>query len=122
MIHSFFDSRLHFCPQKPNDSLTKQFGFRHVVDSFLLLFPFVCPRANCSPCCSHCRSFLKSNHEQFAHTCCSLQTSNGSNLLLGKSESLFRSFTNKKRANRTKNQRANSQPWFRSPFFVITLI
>ena len=66
MIHSFFDSRLHFCPQKPNDSLTKQFGFRHVVDSFLLLFPFVCPRANCSPCCSHCRSFLKSNHEQFA--------------------------------------------------------
>ena len=71
------------------------FIFHHVFDSFSQLFPFLCPRANRSH-----RSSLRR----------SLQKSDGSDLLFSKKESLFRSFAHKKRAIRSKNQRANSQP------------
>ena len=77
-------------------------------------FPFVCQRANSSRC-----PFLKSDKNDLLPLLftkewpwgirfrCSLQKSDGSDLLLEKSESLVCSFTHKKRAIRTKNQRAN---------------
>ena len=63
--------------------------FHHVFDSFTLVFPLLCPRANRSRCSSLRQYFLKSN---------------GSDLLLENSESLFRSFAHIKRAIRLKKQ------------------
>ena len=63
--------------------------FHHVFDSFTLVFPLLCTRANRSRCSSLRQYFLKSN---------------GSDLLLENSESLFRSFAHIKRAIRLKNQ------------------
>ena len=97
MIHSFFlfESESHFCSQKKSNSLKQICCFHHVFDSFSLLFPFLCPRANCS------RSSLLRG---------SLKKSDMSDWLLEKSESLFRSFAQKNEQFAQK-PRANSQPW-----------
>ena len=79
-----------------NDRFALIRSFHQVLDSFSLLFPFLCPRVNRSR-----RSSLR----------CSFLKSDGSNSLFSTSESLFHSFAHKKRAIRSKNLRANSQPW-----------
>ena len=71
----------HFRSKKTSESLKKMYCFHPVFDSFSLLFLFVCPRVNRS-----CRSFF------------SLQNSDGSDLLLEKSELLFRSLAHKKKS------------------------
>ena len=82
-------------------SVRKRYQFAlhllYIVNSFYTraLPYFSCPRASRSH-----RSSLRR----------SLQKSDGSDLLFSKKESLFRSFAHKKRAIRSKNQRANSQP------------
>ena len=130
-------------------SNNKQFSWKKIIFfvCFSLLFPFLCPRANRSP-----RSlllFLK-RHYRFAFvafykrvtvnellpsliskkrpwvilSCCSLQKSNGSDLLFSKSESLFCLLAHKKRAicppkmsNSLKRPKSEFQPciW---PYFA----
>ena len=91
-----------FCNQKTKEE--KNCCFHHVFDSFSLLFPFLCPRVNCS-------------HWSLLH--CSFLKSNRSDLLLKKRKLLFYSFGYKKRVICMKNQRANSQPCFYSWLTVL---
>ena len=76
-------------------------GICSFAHSFLLFCSNSRLWANCS-----CRSIQKSDRELFAPIALYK-----SDWLLSKRKSLFCSFANKKRAIRSKNQRANSQPW-----------
>ena len=109
----------------------KNLYFSYVFKSFSLLFPFLCPRANGYCRSLVCRLFLKSNGSDSLsslftkerpwaiHSHSFLQKSNGSDSLVSKNESLFRSFAHRKQLIWSKNQRANSQPWFVLIFFLI---
>ena len=76
--------------------------FHQAFDSFSLIFPFLYPRANLS-------LFKRATGDIRSWSL--LRRATVSDLLLKKSESLFRSFAHKKRVFRRKNQRVNSQPW-----------
>ena len=85
------------CSQKTSDLLEKTY-LLYVFDSFSQFFPLL--------------SLFTKEQQWMIHSCHSWQKSDRSDSLFFTSESLLCSFAHKKWAIRSKNRRANSQPWY----------
>ena len=120
----FKDEQCEWIAGDSSELLAKNERIAWKIHIFCMFFQFLCPIANHSSQSLLICSFLKSHlsdllpllfikKQQWAiGSDRSWQKSKGSDLLVFTSESLFRSFAHKKRANCSKNPWAMSQPWY----------